>query len=242
MTKWIIISVALVGLWSAGAEAQYRRTVSPYDEPYEQEDGMDQRNLFGPISFNVGGTLALPVGRTSDRFDPGGGFTAGISFYPVPAIGIQAEYLFSFYNMDDDVLTGAGIDGDMTMQYGDLNVVIRPVTRARFGFYLVGGPGIYHRNAEVSEFDGVGAATYCDPLLFFCYPTAVPVSTVIGSQSSTDFGVNGGIGAYAVLAPPLRLYLEARYHFIWGPSFTTPAGNQRSSDGQFVPIVLGLAF
>jgi Outer membrane protein beta-barrel domain len=238
--RWVIISAALAGLWSASAEAQYK--LSPYDEPYEHEGGAEQRNLFGPISFNVGGALSLPVSQTADRFDPGAGFTAGITFSPVPMIGIQAEYLFSYYNADGDVLAGSNLDGNMTMQYGDLNLVVRPITRSRFGFYILGGPGIYHRNAEVTQFDGVGAATYCDPLLFFCYPTAVPVSTVIGSQSSTDFGLNGGVGAYAVLTPPLRLYLEARYHFIWGPSFTTPNGTQRSSDGQFIPIVLGLAF
>jgi hypothetical protein len=240
--RWVIISAALAALWSASAEAQYKRTVSPYDEPYENEGGPDQRNLFGPISFNVGGTLSLPVSQTADLFDPGAGFTAGISFFPVPAVGVQAEYMFSYYNMEGDVLAGTGLDGNMTMQYGDLNLVVRPITRSRFGFYIVGGPGIYHRNAEVSQFEGVGAASYCDPWLFFCYPTAVPVSSVIGSQSSTDFGLNGGIGAYAVLAPPLRLYLEARYHYIWGPSFTTPTGGERSSDGQFIPIVLGLAF
>jgi hypothetical protein len=40
----------------------------------------------------------------------------------------------------------------------------------------------------------------------------------------------------------VRLYLEARYHYIFGPSFTAADGRKRSADGQYVPITLGIRF
>lgn len=240
MRTTAIVACLAALLSAAGVQAQYRKTA---DVDYEDYGGGErQRNLFGPVGFNIGGAVGLPLARSSDRFDVGGGFVAGISYNPLPEIGIQAEYSFTHYSVQSDVLPGTGLDGNQTLQYGDLNLVVRPVTRGRFGFYLVGGPGIYNRDVEVTQFEGVATTPYCDPWLLFCFPAAVPVSTVVGSQNSTDFGLNGGVGVYATLAPPLKLYLEGRYHYIWGPSFTNASGQQRDANGQYIPIVLGLAF
>ena len=62
------------------------------------------------------------------------------------------------------------------------------------------------------------------------------------SPRKLPIGVNGGVGVYAVLSPPVKLYLEARYHYIWGPGFTTPDGERHDADGQYIPLVGGFAF
>jgi len=243
-SKMIALAAAVAALMSAGAvDAQYYSTADVGDEDFGEPARDMQRNLLGPVGINLGGALNMPVGDSGSRLDPGGGFTAGISYNPLPAVGVQAEYMFSYADVEDDVFQNAPrIDGNQTMQYGNLNVVVRPVRKNRFGFYILGGPGIYNRDVEVSRIDGVATTTFCDPFLFVCSPAAVPVSTVVGSTDSTDFGVNGGVGVYAVLTPPLKMYLEARYHYIWGPTFTPAGGEEINADGQYIPVVLGFAF
>jgi outer membrane protein with beta-barrel domain len=202
----------------------------------------DDRTLLPLVAFNVAGMASFPLGNSSDAFNPGGGFALGVMFRPLPMLGAQLEYSYSWYDVKNSLIPHSDLDGLHTMQYWDLNVWVRPVKAKRVGFYVVGGPGIYRRTAEVTKFAGVGASTYCDPILFYCYPAAVPVDQVIASRSATDFGVNGGLGMYFVLNPPLRLYLEVRYHFIWGSEFTSASGKKRSADGQYLPITLGLSF
>lgn len=120
--------------------------------------------------------------------------------------------------------------------------VLRPPKQEEhFGFHLLGGGGFSFRDVEIAQFAGVGVAPYCDPYLLACYATPIAVSQVIGSRDSFDFGLDAGLGAYAMLSPPLRLYLEARYHDLWGPEFEGPNGDRVDSDGQYLPVVLGLA-
>lgn len=200
------------------------------------------RTLLPLVQFNVAAMGSFPLGNSSDAFSPGGGFALGVQFRPLPVFGVGLEYSFSWYDVKNDAIPKADLDGLHTLQYWDLNATVRLVHKSGFGFYIVAGPGIYHRYADITRFAGVGVSTYCDPFFFYCYPAAVPVDEVIASRSSTDFGINGGLGAYYAFNPPAKLYLEVRYHHIWGPTFTTPAGDKRDSDGDYLPILLGLQF
>jgi len=216
----------------------------PYNEgPPESKGGDDtDKTAIKMIGFNLGGMLSIPMGDSSDVLNVGGGFVAGISFRPTPVIGLRAEYSASWYGLKSNLLSSTNLDGNSSLQYLDLDIVVRPARVKRVGFYLLGGPGIYWRSADITKFDGVGVSTYCEPGAFFCYPTAVPVDRVLASHSTTDFGINGGIGMFLVLTPPLRLYLEARFHYIWGPEFTDVTGKKRSANGEYLPITLGVGF
>ena len=79
------------------------------------------------------------------------------------------------------------------------------------GGYVIGGIGLYHMSAE------------CDGC----------------TTSTTKGGVNGGVG-YELALTRVRLFAEARYHYIGGPSDPTTAGVKTST--QFVPISLGVIF
>jgi hypothetical protein len=94
----------------------------------------------------------------------------------------------------------------------------------------------------VTRIDGVAVAPYCDPYLFYCSAVPVATGTVIGSRSSWDWGLDAGIGFTYAVAPLVRLYAEVRYHYIFGPSFTDVNGQERTADGQFLPLTLGVRF
>ena len=79
------------------------------------------------------------------------------------------------------------------------------------GGYIIGGIGLYHMSAE------------CDGC----------------TTSTTKGGVNGGVG-YELRFTGLKLFAEARYHYIAGPSDPTTGGVKSST--QFVPISLGVIF
>ena len=87
----------------------------------------------------------------------------------------------------------------------------------------------------------MGFITVCDPYWLICYPTAVSTDAIIGDRSSTDFGVNvgGGVtfGAF---------YVEARYHYVWGPEVTAAGGaagaQTYSTNASYFPITVGFRF
>jgi hypothetical protein len=227
---------------TAAAQTQYYST-APADYPEPGDDDYAPVGVTGPVSFDIGLPLSIPVSDSGSRFDTGTGVTAGVTFLPARSpVGVEAEYMFTYYDVEGDLFEGTGFDGRQIMHNGGINIVVRPPKMKRFGFYLLGGGGFYFRDVEITEYEGVGVAPFCDPLLFACFPQAVAVSEVVGSEDSFDFGLNGGLGVYAMLATPMRLYLEARYHHIWGPEFTSPEGNTVDAHGEYVPVVLGLAF
>ncbi|MFP2909573.1 outer membrane beta-barrel protein [Pyxidicoccus sp. 3LFB2] len=192
--------------------------------------------------FNVGGGLSLPLSDAGDRFETGRGFQLGAGFQLMRKFGITAEYLNTYHGVQDDVLDAAGVEGSHRMQSGTLNAVVNVLPRSRLGLYLIGGPGLYYRKVEVSQFAGVAAVPYCDPWLLYCTTDVVPVSEVLGSRSTTDWGLNAGAGLTFSLFGDLRLYAEARYHYIFGPEFTAQDGSSRNANGQYVPIMFGLRY
>jgi opacity protein-like surface antigen len=203
----------------------------------------DDQGVTGPVVWNVGGMLGVPVGSSSDRTNVGGGFTLGATFNPSHPVGIQFEYGANWASLKtSSALANAGVSGNGFLQYFDLNAMIRPLNPGRFSVYLIGGGGLYYRSASVNRVTGVAVAPYCDPYLFFCSATAVPASSVVGSRHSWDFGLDAGLGLTFGVSPPVRFYVEARYHYIFGPSFTDSSGASQKADGQLIPIVLGAQF
>jgi hypothetical protein len=138
--------------------------------------------------------------------------------------------------LDGDVVL---LETNHTMHVGNANVVFKPSTSGGVGGYALAGIGVYHRSVELTT-PAIGLVTVCDPYWFVCYPAAVPVDQVIGSRSTTDFGVN--FGAAITFA---RFFVEVRYHYVWGPEIEVPAalgGGTVKANGQYLPIIFGLRF
>lgn len=208
----------------------------PADFVKEQESD----SLVPYVGFNIGGGLSVPISDAGNRFDLGGAFQVGITYNVTPKLGVQAEYLYSGYDIKSSALNAAGVDGSHSMQYGNLNAVFQVMPSRPFGLYVLGGPGIYYRRVSITEFAGTTVVPYCDPWLYICYPTAVGVEQILGQRSKTDFGLNAGLGlSLRVFGGPVRIYLEGRYHYIFSSDIDTPAGPKKA-DGQYLPIILGI--
>ena len=105
--------------------------------------------------------------------------------------------------------------------------------------YIVGGPGVYKRTVSLSTANS-GFVTVCDPYWFVCFPTFVSTDNVIGDRSSTDFGINGGGGYAFKVSDSARLYVEARYLYVFGPDVFNGQKSANNGNAQFFPISFGI--
>jgi opacity protein-like surface antigen len=212
-----------------------------------------------PVQVNIGGGYTGILGTAKDHFgSSGGNFTLGVIFNVNHVVGIQGEYGWNgvgkkqlslpvFPGPGGGVSTPTDFFADGNMQYGDANVLFHP-NSGKTSPYFLAGLGVYYRPINVTT-PGVGYTTICDPYWYVCYPTLVPVDQVVGSRSSTDFGMNFGGGVNFKVSDSSSIYFEVRYHYIWGPSFDAtvnpltgaqiPAGK---ANGQFLPITVGFRF
>jgi hypothetical protein len=239
--RHVRVALMVIGCLAALPPAQAQEKEQAQEqETYTQDD----TGVMGPFVWNIGGLIGVPVGNTSDRANVGGGFVAGLTFNPSHPLGLQFEYGTNWFSLKtNQQLANLGIFGNGFMQYFNLNAVLRPFKGGgRVGFYLIGGGGLYYRRASVNQVEGTAVVPYCDPYLFFCSAAPVTASSVIGARTSWDWGVDGGIGFTYALSPPVRLYVEARFHYIFGPSFTAANGETRTADGEFVPVTIGVKF
>lgn len=227
---WVVLG-CLAALSPAQARGQSQGQEYLYDT-----------GVTGRLIWNLGGTLAVPLGDSADRVNVGGGFAVGLTYNPKPTFGAQFEYGVDWSTLKTGKLANNGIGGNALLQYFNLNAVLHPVRRGRTGLYLLGGGGLYYRGVDVTRVEGTAIVPYCDPWLFYCSAVPVEASSVLGSRSRWDWGLDAGIGFTFGLAPPIRLYVEMRYHYIFGPTFTAADGSKRSADGQYLPLTLGLQF
>jgi opacity protein-like surface antigen len=199
-----------------------------------------------PVEVNFGGGFTFPVGDVADSFDTGWNFAGGLTFNVNETVGFQGEYQFHRFGgpdrtFDDPISPGNRIliESNHQLNVVDFNVVLRGGSGPVKG-YLVAGPGIYWRKVQLTT-PSVGFITVCDPYWYVCYPAAVPVDQVVGDRTSTDFGVNvgGGVSFGA-------FYVEARYHYVWGPEIKPQLGAQAgqtfSSNATYFPVTFGFRF
>ena len=209
-----------------------------------------------PVEVNIGGGYTFALSDIRDHLGDGYNVNFGATFNLSKTIGIQGEYSFNGLGRKnvqiplvpqpkDGTSVPTDFYADMNMQFGDVNLVFRPTMEGKARPYVLAGGGIYYRPVTVTT-PGVGYIPgFCDPWWYVCYPGGfVPVENVVGKRSSTDFGMDFGAGVDFTLAENVRLYFEARYHYIWGPEVkTSVAGTDtKKANGQFLPITVGLRF
>jgi opacity protein-like surface antigen len=206
------------------------------------------------VNLNIGGGYTVTTGEVRDHLGDGYNFHVGMIFKTSDAIGIQAEYSFNGLGKKQVSIpvsvnpTSSSVPtdffADMNMQFVDFNIIATPRLQGKAAPYFIGGMGVYYRPVKVTS-PGIGFVPgYCDPFWYVCYPGgAVPVDNIIGKRSSTDFGVDFGGGVNMPIHAAASFYVEARYHYIWGPSITNPVTNEsKKANGQFFPITVGVRF
>jgi hypothetical protein len=204
------------------------------------------------VHVNIGGGFTVPVASTKDEFSTGGGFALGVSFDPSPSAGFQVEYGFHSLSGKDRTLnvypsptavvpTPTIFSSHHDMQYIDFNGTFRPAGSAKVKPYGIGGFGMYYRKINITT-PGVGYATVCDPYWYVCYPTLVSVDQIVGERTSWDPGIDIGGGVTFGLGETAQFYVETRWHYIWGPSYTDSAGNTQKANAQYFPFTFGFRF
>lgn len=106
-----------------------------------------------------------------------------------------------------------------------------------FGAYLIGGGGMYYRNASLSQQVAVGNSVTCTPEWlwwgFTCSTGVVTTNQTLASSSSIAPGVNGGIGFTVRISNSwYKFYVESRYHYAPNKFVNT----------EVMPISVGIRF
>jgi len=144
----------------------------------------------------------------------------------------------AFENVATPVSDTILIESNHQLHSGTFNLVARSHSGGAVNGYFLVGPGVYYRKVQLTS-PGVGVITVCDPYWLVCYPAPVETTQILGDRSSTDFGVNFGGGI--TFGHAAKFYVEARYHYVWGPKFSA-SGTDFSSNAQYVPITFGVRF
>lgn len=200
-----------------------------------------------PLSFVIGGGITRPVGGAGDNLGSGGQVTLGLGFKVKPTVAVFGEYNFSslgkkLLDVPQPLITTAEtFSGNGWFQYAGGGVTFTPWQSGKASVYVLGGMGIYHRSVYVST-PATGLVTVCNPGWFICFPTPVTVDKVVASRGSTDPGVSFGGGYTYRLSDLASFFVEARFHYVWGPDVKNASGGTTNASAQFFPITFGFRF
>jgi opacity protein-like surface antigen len=231
--KWFVIAAAILAAVPAWAQVDEKK-----------------------INVNFGGGFTTSLSDIKDHVGNGYNFAVGLTINPAPKFGIQVEYSYNGLGekqIDIPVSPTPGgstttgqFFGDANFHYIDFNAVLRPMggSGSKANPYIIAGFGWYHRSIKVTTPSVGYVPGYCDPWWYVCYPGGfVPVDKILGSRSSDDWGINVGGGIDFKLGSSAAIYVEARYHYIWGPEVLDSTGKSYGkANGQFLPIIFGVRF
>lgn len=192
---------------------------------------------FSRIAFELGGGMVAPIGNDTHGFETyGWNFKVGAGLNFSQRFGILGEFGYKRNKIPGATLAQVGTSGGYI---SDWSLTVDPIIYQPFtqttGFYVTGGGGFYHKTTAFTQLEPV---TEC---YYFCYSYYAPV--VVGSFSSNQGGVNGGLGLYWKAFGPesnAKLYIEARYVWIDSPT-ATPTQNGEGTEG-LIPVTVGLRF
>jgi hypothetical protein len=129
----------------------------------------------------------------------------GINFFGGRA-GLVGEFDFNHQGINSANLTNIGYPGGFTnVASFSVDPTIRFNPNGRVSFYLIGGPGVYHRSLDFTAPVGVTVPGFFGPDSFF-------TNGVVASYTTTKLGVNGGAGfTYRLGGSKVKFFGEARY-------------------------------
>jgi len=211
------------------------------------------------VNWQLGGGYTWVLSEVGDYLGDGFNFNLGVTFEASPIIGIEGMYSFNGLGTKDFTLPVSSTPGaaavdtpfaaDMNMQYGTASLIFNSPRSARVRPYGLTGIGVYYRPVTVTTPSIGFVPGYCSPWYYYCVPGGfVPVDEVVGDRSSTDFGMVFGGGVNFTISPAASVFVEIRYHYIWGPEINTEEAetitgtNTINANGQFLPLTFGIRF
>lgn len=168
------------------------------------------------FNLHPGVGFGLPQGRTADFADIGGNLTIGGGYNVTPIFGVVGKLAFQGLPIKQVALKRIGVSDSKSWVYATTgNAYFHLPIKGRFGVYMIGGGGWYHRTTQLTN------PTL--PLIGICSPGwdhwveyvggLVSVGKVLAAQSQDAFGGNFGGGVtYRMGDDNLKYYAESRYH------------------------------
>jgi hypothetical protein len=156
---------------------------------------MAQESSYSVFTASVGAGFTAPVYRSGAQLDTGWNFQgqAGINFFNARG-ALVGEFDYNRLGVNSTTLSALQFPGGTADIWSfSADPVIRFHPQGRVDFYLIGGPGVYHRTIDFTT-PTVTGFTGFDPFLGVFFPVGVPGNQVVASYSTTKLGVNGGAG------------------------------------------------
>jgi len=175
-------------------------------------------------NFDFGGGPTTVTG-SNNLLSGGSNFEFGGGYNFSPRTGFVVEYMNSWLGVTDAALQQNGaVDGDAYVWGITLNPIWRFRIAGPIGGYLIGGGGYYERDQRFDEPGVINVpANYYHPAF---------QQNVISSVHQYDDtgGVNAGAGLTWNFGWGTKLFVEARFHYL----FTSGKGTE------LIPVTFGL--
>jgi opacity protein-like surface antigen len=188
------------------------------------------------ITVSAAAVAVGPSSGSARQFTPGFGVDLGLSWQFSEQLALRIDVVQAALGAKDtpQFPASAPVRVEPRLRFGTVDLVFRaPAEKIRL--YMSAGVGLYHRSVSLTV-SSPEPVSVCNPWWFVCFPGPVASGQVSASRSTTNVGLNVGIGVSA-----RRFFVEMRYHYVWGPTFLTPAGSVPAT-GKFLPLVLGARF
>ena len=140
----------------------------------------------GMFGADLGGVLTLPMGDFGDVFKMGWRAGANVGYFVTDQIQVGATGAYSQNKIDDT--TGVGDAKFNILQFGAFGKYMFKMQNPTIAPYLKTGLGFY--NSKVSVSGG-------------------------SSASTTDMGINGGMGVSFAVSPTASIFVEGAFHNIF---------------------------
>jgi opacity protein-like surface antigen len=180
-----------------------------------------------PVQWFIDGGANITEGQTATNFKNGWTFGTGVNIKPAPGpFMLRLGVDYSYFDASDQLLAQNPSANYGNMQTvtgfvdGMLELPINPWTR----MYVMGGPGLGYRGIYLTR-----GGVYCTP--FFCGPS-YGSGALVGSDTSTNFAWNAGLGIDFALPGGQSWFVEARYERLETSYAPT----------EFIPLRVGLRF
>ena len=197
------------------------------------------------VSVHLDAAGSFPMSDSRDSFKDGWGLGGGLTWHVNERFGLELDYSYNRHGLKGDIFQVTALDGSHSMQNIDVNAVFYPSGSDNSSLYVLGGGGAYRRNVEITRFEGYAGGIVCNPWWYICYPTSVPVESILGSRSAWDAGVDMGLGYQFAMGGESKFFVEARYHHIFGGEVegpSAPSSGNRKATGQYVQLRAGFRF
>lgn len=208
--------------------------------PLHAQDQYDENSH---LNTNLAFPITVPVGDNANFFKLGTGVVAGAGYNFDRHNAFVGEFMWNWLYPTDQSLAPLRSATQLTGLNGHSNLFTLTANYRlemqghTLGAYLIGGGGLYYRNASLNSTVTVPPGTPCLPAWswwgFPCSGGTVLVSQTRSSFNSAVFGGNAGAGfTIKVGEPRYRLYFEARYHYAPSSNFNL----------RMIPVTTGIRF